>query len=250
MKLKDCKIGDKVKVIGGLADGCNSADIYEATGYVITKEMCDYTSKCQIGWVPEWHETEFVGFIESKYKIYVTNNCDVELIEKANTKNEKENIMKNFKIKEYKVYNDKAYNDKALKVTFEDGTEITAVCDEEDTFDLMRGIEVCAMKYVFGSEYNKVASEAHKQIKAIDKAEEIRKEEEARIARKKEKNAKRKAEREAKRKEREKAMKEKEREDRIAEMKEAYIAALKECGMEYDCECDCNCELCESDDLK
>ena len=223
MKLYECNIGDKVQIIGGLKHGCHGKK--DEQGIVISKE--DFYSKKKIkywsGWIPENHPKD-IAFVETKNEIYTVNNdCEVELLEKANTKRirkTKETIkdMKdfNFKIVDYKVY-----NNKALNVTFEDNlgnkVEEKAVCNEADKFDLERGIEVCVLKYVLGDTYKQIIREAGRQVKAVDKAVEDKKAQEEMIARKKAKNARRKA-----------ARQEKARQERIAEMTEAYLTAMKE----------------------
>ena len=150
----------------------------------------------------------------------------------------KEDIMKvkDFKIKNYKVCDNNGI--KTVVVEFEDGSREHAVCCKEDVFELSRGIEVCVLKHIFGKEkYKEIVRESNRQIKAIDKAiKKAKKEaEESRaiIERKKAKDAKRKAKRKAR-----------ERAERIADMKTAYVAALKECNMDYyrECECECGCE--------
>lgn len=131
---------------------------------------------------------------------------------------EKNKDMKNFRIVDYKVYNNKAVN-----VTFKDAVGVKptvekAVCNDEDNFDLRRGLEICVLKHVLGEDtYKQIIKEIERQIKAIDKAAEDKKAQEEMIARKKAKNAKRKARRQ-----------EKARQERITEMKEAYLAALNE----------------------
>lgn len=126
-------------------------------------------------------------------------------------KNNEEPKMKKFNIVDYKVY-----NNKAVAVTFEDGTEEKAVCNEDDNFDLERGVEVCVLKHVLGvDKYKELVREANRQIKAVDKAIEDKKAEEEMIARKKAKAARHKAKR-----------LERKRNARIAEMKEAYLGAM------------------------
>ena len=147
---------------------------------------------------------------------------------------EKEKEMKDFNIKNYKVCDNNGI--KTVVVEFEDGTKEHAVCCKEDVFELSRGVEVCVLKHIFGSDrYKEIIRESNKQIKAINKAEKKAKKEAEEIKviieRKKAKAAKRKAKR-----------KERERAERIADMKTAYVAALKECGIEHECNCNCECE--------
>lgn len=155
---------------------------------------------------------------------------------KGNEINVKENNMKkintNFKIKDYKVY-----ENRAVVVEFEDGTKEKAVCNEDDQFDLERGISLCVLKKIFGAdEYKSIVKTAMNQIKAIDKAKEDKKKEEELIARKKAKAAKKKARR-----------LERKRNERVEEMKEAYLAAMHE----YENTAFCRMYEAESlDDLK
>ena len=136
---------------------------------------------------------------------------------KGDELNVKEDNMKkintNFIIKDYKVY-----EDTALIVEFEDGTKEKAVANEDDFFDLSRGVEIAVLKHIFGSnEYKSMVKKAMNQIKAVDKAKEDKKKEEELIARKKAKAARKKARR-----------LERKRNERIEEMKTAYLAAMKE----------------------
>lgn len=147
---------------------------------------------------------------------------------------ERDNDMNYFNIKNYKVCDNNGI--KTVVVEFEDGTKEHAVCCKEDVFELSRGVEVCVLKHIFGSDrYKEIIRESNKQIKAINKAEKKAKKEAEEIKviieRKKAKAAKRKAKR-----------KERERAERIADMKTAYVAALKECGLEHECSCNCECE--------
>ena len=230
MKLYECNIGDKVKIIGGLKHGCQGKK--DKPGIVISKEdfYLKKETKIFIGWIPENHPKD-IGFVETEDCVYsVNNNCEVELLERANikeTKNIKEKIkdMKNFKIVDYKVYNNKAVN-----VTFKDAvgkpeTEEKAVCNEEDKFDLSRALEICVLKHILGEDtYKQIIKEISRQVKAIDKAAKDKKELEEMIARKRAKNARRKARRQ-----------EKARQERIDEIKEAYLAAMIEYNS-VDCE--------------
>lgn len=132
---------------------------------------------------------------------------------KKNIKEKTTKTMKDFKIKDYKVY-----EDTALIVEFEDGTKEKAVANEEDRFDLERGVEICVLKHLYGVDgYKSMVKKAMNQIKAVDKAKEDKKKEEELIARKKAKAARKKARR-----------LERKRKERIAEMKEAYLAAMNE----------------------
>ena len=158
----------------------------------------------------------------------------------------KENTMKQFNIVDYKVY-----NNKVVIVKFEDGTEEKATCMDGDNFDLETGVGVCVFKHLMGSsEYAKTIRTAMKQINAVDKAKEEKKQLDEMIAKKRE-NARRKKDK----------TRENRRQRRIADMKEAYLAAMIEFGdMMYGCENDIefadedfydesvNCETCEHRD--
>lgn len=136
---------------------------------------------------------------------------------KGDELNVKEDNMKkintNFKIKDYKVY-----EDRAVIVEFEDGTKEKAVCNEDDKFDLERGITICVLKHIFGADvYKSIVKTAMNQVKAVDKAKEDKKKEEELIIRKKAKAARKKTRR-----------LERKRKERVAEMKEAYLSAMHE----------------------
>lgn len=225
MKLYECKLGDKVKIVGGLKYGCSGLKC--ESGIVICKEDFDLKKeeKFWSGWVPGNHPKD-IAFVEAEEEIYTVNNdCEVELLKKAEInriRRTKETIkdMKNFN---FKIVDYKVYNNKALNVTFKDAvgqpkTEEKAVCNEADKFDLERGLEVCVLKHILGEDtYKQIIKEINRQIKALDKEAEEKKALEEMIARKKAKNARRKA-----------ARQEKARQDRIDEMKEAFLAAMRE----------------------
>lgn len=222
MKLYECNIGDKVKIIGGLKHGCQGKK--DEPGIVISKEDFDLKKETInfLGWVPEYHQKD-VAFVETKNVIYTVNNdCEVKLLEKVTTKKQKNNKekvkdMKDFKILEYKIYNNKALN-VTFEGSFENKVETKAVCNEADKFDLERGLEVCVLKYILGEDtYKQIIKEIGRQIKALDKEAEDKKALEEMIARKKAKNARRKA-----------ARQEKARQERIDEMKEAFLTAMRE----------------------
>lgn len=74
-------------------------------------------------------------------------------------------------IKDIKVYPDsETGKDKIVIVSFFDGTQEKAVCDNEDTFSLEQGITICLMKYFLSAltgedgtkEYNKTIRKAVK----------------------------------------------------------------------------------------
>lgn len=97
----------------------------------------------------------------------------------------------------------KVINDKVIIVTFIDGTQTKAVCDNDDTFNLEVGIGICITKRLMSSDeqtgnsmFNKTIKNALKVMKRneqLKKACEEAEEEEKRIAdkikRKKEKRA-------------------------------------------------------------
>lgn len=129
--------------------------------------------------------------------------------------NKEENMKTDFKIVNYRTH-----EDRVVIVTFEDSkgnkTEIKSVCNEDDKFDLERGVEICVFKYLHGEDkYKQIVKEANRQIKAVDKAKEDKKAQEELIARKKAKAARKIARRRAK-----------QRQNRIEEMKEAYFEAM------------------------
>ena len=114
----------------------------------------------------------------------------------------------------------KIINNKVVIVTFADGTTEKAVCDDRDTFDFERALEVIIMKKRLGRDYSQLVSGIVKDIKKIDKnkaeKEAFEKEQSEIIARRKTKAEKRKAKRLAA-----------ERETRIQEQAEAYARAMK-----------------------
>ena len=146
-----------------------------------------------------------------------------EMLEDIEVKGES---MREFKIKNYNTY-----NDRVVVVTFEDGSQEKAVCNEADNFDLENGVCVCVMKHIFGETvYKSMIKTAMKQIKELDKAEEKEKERKELIERKRAKAARKKARR-----------KERERAERIEDMTAAFVKAINKC-------CDNDCD--EWDNLK
>ena len=101
-----------------------------------------------------------------------------------------------FTIVDYKII-----NNTVVIVTFSDGTTEKAVCDENDTFDFEKAIEICVCKKKFGGskEYNNAIKKALKQVRSIDYKKKKEAEEEERIAHRKAKYAERQAKRKAKR---------------------------------------------------
>lgn len=85
-----------------------------------------------------------------------------------------------FPIRDIKVYPDgKTGKDKVVVVSFFDGTQEKAICDEQDTFSLEQGITICLMKYILSAltsgdgtkEYNKAIRSAVKLYNKNRKAE-------------------------------------------------------------------------------
>lgn len=154
-----------------------------------------------------------IGHFLSKEEITKLYMLYKETKEECKDKESKEKNMKDFKIVDYKTY-----ENTAVIVKFEDGTEEKAVCNSDDKFDLERGVEVCVLKHILGTENYKFAvRESMRQINAVDQERKNKEAQELAIAKKKEKEARRKARR-----------KERRRNERIAEMKEAYLAAFNE----------------------
>lgn len=111
---------------------------------------------------------------------------------------------------------------KVVEVTFADGKNEKAVCQEGDEFNLEHGVSICIMKHAIGSStYNNAVNKA---MKLYDKKlKKAAKDEEEKIALEK-RIAKKKAKREAR-----KALKlAQEREEIINIQKEAYLRAMKE----------------------
>lgn len=106
-------------------------------------------------------------------------------------------------IRDIKVYPDeKTGRDKVVVVSFFDGTQERAVCDEQDTFSLEQGITICLMKYILSDitggngtrEYGKAIRSAIKLYHNNRKAEaDAIAEETQRVEREARKAAKRKA---------------------------------------------------------
>lgn len=110
----------------------------------------------------------------------------------------------------------------AVKMTFKDGTVMTAVAQEGDEYNPEIGMMVCIMKYIWGGAgFNTCL---HHWVERWDKKQEekaaAKKAQEEAI--KKEKEEKRKA------REQEQKQKEYEREQQIEIQKEAYLRAMRE----------------------
>ena len=124
----------------------------------------------------------------------ITNGQMKVPMPKVPDKNKKNNF--DFTIVDYKII-----NNTVVIVTFSDGTTEKAVCDENDTFDFEKAIEICVCKKRFGGskEYNNAIKKALKQVTSIDNKKKIEAEEQERIAHRKAKYAERQAKRKAKR---------------------------------------------------
>lgn len=114
--------------------------------------------------------------------------------------------------------------DLAVVVTFADGTKTKAVLDEEDHFNLERGVSICITKKLLGDDdgsaiYNKLIKRALKIRKNSEEAAAKEAQKKLEDATKKEKYRLRKQKR-----------KERMREEKIEMIKEAYIRAIKEVG--------------------
>ena len=200
------KVGDKVKIREDLVTGNTYGSL---TLYPGRMEQMRGNIYIINGVFPETKSYDF-----KEHPFYLSEEMIEGLVLENNNIKIKENIMKDFKIVNYKVY-----EEKAVIVEFEDGTKEKAVCYEDDDFDLERGIEVCVLKHIFGSDkYKSILKTAMKQVNAVDKAKEDKKTSEEIAARQKAKEERRKARR-----------KEKRRKERVSEMTEAYLAAIKEC---------------------
>jgi hypothetical protein len=229
MKFNECNVGDKIQIIGNLENGCMGADC--KIGVIISYDRYCVSAKNTNGLIVTASRLNdnFIGFlhVEDENAIWKVNNtCEVKLIKKAD-KGDKN--MKDFKIKNYNVCENNGV--KTVVVEFEDGSREHAVCNKDDIFELERGIEVCVLKHLLGADkYKASIKEANRQIKAIDreaaKAKKAEEESKEITKRRRAKAAKRKM---------------KQRERRIAEMKEAYVAALRECGLDLESHNDCDC---------
>lgn len=116
-------------------------------------------------------------------------------------------------ITDIKVY------DNTVLMYFSDNTHTVAVLDNEDAFDLERGISICLTKKLLGecgsSIYNKLIKRAFKVIKDNDQAKAKKKKEKAEAEQRKAAALKRHQKKQAKK-----------REAHIAEMAEAYVRAI------------------------
>lgn len=263
------KVGDKVKIREDLITGHQygfylfSGAMKNLRGKIVTINSVDENGyevdDFHLPWVTDEMITGKV--YEAKAEDYIKTTIDLEVAWNDLVKSYEEKDMRDLDIKQIKVI----VPNKVVEVLFTDGLKEKMVCHEDDTFDLRNCLFIAIAKHLYKSEYTLEGIEhksnelkyMKKYVKIVDsalkkynkgkeaalKAKKEKENAEALAARKKAKLAKYKAKR-----------KEKYRQERIAEMKEAYVAALKECGMDYDCGCECECNygVCEPDcdDLK
>ena len=161
----------------GWANECYSSRISET-----------YTSNTTTGIANEYMHS----FIPDTVSMTATTITNGQM--KTPPKNKKSNF--DFTIVDYKII-----NNTVVIVTFSDGTTEKAVCDENDTFDFEKAIEICVCKKRFGGskEYNNAIKKALKQVTSIDNKKKVEAEEQERIAHRKAKYAERQAKRKAKR---------------------------------------------------
>lgn len=160
-----------------------------------------YTSNTTAGIANEYTHSSITGNLSA-----TTTNGQT----KVPSKNKKNNF--DFTIVDYKII-----NNTVVIVTFSDGTTEKAVCDENDTFDFEKAIEICVCKKKFGGtkEYNNAIKKALKQVHSIDNKKKKESEEQERIAHRKAKYAERQAKRKAKR-----------RQEQINIQSEAFFKAM------------------------
>ena len=145
------------------------------------------------------YATNITGNIANEYAYHIFDAVSATATTtngqmKIPPKNKKSNF--DFTIVDYKII-----NNTVVIVTFSDGTTEKAVCDENDTFDFEKAIEICVCKKKFGGskEYNNAIKKALKQVDTIDNEKKREAEEQERIAHRKAKYAERQAKRKAKR---------------------------------------------------
>lgn len=201
--LKNCKVGDKVTLLSG-----KPGIIVHKDNFYVKILLSGVLGK---EFITVCYDTVVRKKVKATEITFLRDTFPEDVLSKNILLKGDERMIKN-----YKIYKGKDGRDKVVVVSFADGTEERAVCCEEDTFDLERGVEICVMKHLFGDRYKNMISDAMKEIKAIDKEKEAKKKEEAEIAAKKAKAARKKAKRT-----------ENLRKKRIFEMEEAYYNALK-----------------------
>ena len=157
-----------------------------------------WANECQSSRISETYTSNTTAGIASAYTHSISNTASLTATTtngqmKVPSKNKKNNF--DFTIVDYKII-----NNTVVIVTFSDGTTEKAVCDENDTFDFEKAIEICVCKKKFGGskEYNNAIKKALKQVDTIDNEKKREAEEQERIAHRKAKYAERQAKRKAK----------------------------------------------------
>ena len=115
----------------------------------------------------------------------------------------------------------KVYNNTTVIIVFADDTKTVAVLDSKDEFNLEQGISICLTKKLLGDNGSSIYN------KLINRAFEVKKQNEEAIQRAEQKKSDEIANREAARK-RLQQVKRRKREEAIEIQKEAYIRAMKE----------------------
>ena len=158
-----------------------------------------WANECPSSRISETYTSNTTAGIASAYTHSISNTASLTATTtngqmKVQYKNKKNNF--DFTIVDYKII-----NNTVVIVTFSDGTTEKTVCDENDTFDFKKAIEICVCKKKFGGskEYNNAIKKALKQVTSIDNKKKVEAEEEERIAHRKAKYAERQAKRKAKR---------------------------------------------------
>lgn len=191
-KIGDIVLWKKYNKIGRIV-GYN----HKTGGYII-KVIGDFNKEDNM---MDWNTT--IGLVnecqsnrisELLYTSNTTATATTNGTMKMPPKNKKNNF--DFTIVDYKII-----NNTVVIITFSDGTTEKAVCDENDTFDFEKAIEICVCKKKFGGtkEYNNAIKKALKQVHSIDDKKKKEAEEQERIAHRKARYAERQAKKKAKR---------------------------------------------------
>lgn len=159
-----------------------------------------WANECPNNRISEAYTSNTIDDIANAYAYSISNTASLTATTTTNgqmkesPKNKKNNF--DFTIVDYKII-----NNTVVIVTFSDGTTEKAVCDENDTFDFEKAIEICVCKKKFGGskEYNNAIKKALRQVHSIDDKKKKESEEQERIAHRKAKYAERQAKRKAKR---------------------------------------------------
>lgn len=189
------------------------------TGVCYTEEIIDINKENNMDYnttATATYATNTTGNIANAYTYPISDAISATAATTTNgkmkvpSKNKKSNF--DFTIVDYKII-----NNTVVIVTFSDGTTEKAVCDENDTFDFEKAIEICVCKKKFGGtkEYNNAIKKALKQVHSIDDKKKKKAEEQERIAHRKAKYAERQAKRKAKR-----------RQEQINIQSEAFFKAM------------------------